>query len=101
MGTSEATEESKNKKSNGSKESELTYLIQGKSEISQHWFNLDTDWIEDNFMTRQPEFFKRLYCKNIPDQANKYWFTFSFTFGSVKNSSYILSRRPYPGISAT
>ena len=52
MGTSEATEESKNKKRNGSKESELTYLIQGKSEISQHWFNLDTDWIEDNFMTR-------------------------------------------------
>ena len=29
------------------------YLLQGRPERSKYWFNLDLDWIEDNFMTME------------------------------------------------
>ena len=45
--------------------SRKTYLFQGHSERSKHWFDLDIDWIEYYFMTREPEFFKRLFRRNI------------------------------------
>ena len=35
-------------------------------------------------MTRDNEFFKRINCKHIPLQANKYWFIFSVTIGAAK-----------------
>ena len=39
-------------------ESEPQYHFQGKSTRSQHWFNLDPDYIEEIFMTREPDFSK-------------------------------------------
>ena len=53
-------------------ESEPTYQIQGQSARSQHWFDLDHDWIEETFMAREPGFFKRIYLKCIPGQTNKH-----------------------------
>ena len=35
-------------------------------------------------MTREPEFFKRMYLTHIPGQTNKYWFTFSVPIGTSK-----------------
>ena len=46
------------------KESEPTYQFKGQSVRSQHWFNLDPDWIEDKFMTREPDFSKA-YTLNV------------------------------------
>ena len=67
-------------------ESKLMYQFQGKCERSQHWIHLDPDWIEDNFMTRDPESFIILYLKLIPGQTNKYWlnFLFHFVFKKIK-----------------
>ena len=35
-----------------------TYLFQGHSVRPKHWFNLDLEWFEDIFVTREPQFFK-------------------------------------------
>ena len=35
--------------------------IQGQSARSQGWFDLDFDWIEENFSTREPELYKKIF----------------------------------------
>ena len=40
-------------------------------------------------MTRDPEFFKKLYLKHIPGQINKYWFPFSIKIGTVKKTCQV------------
>ena len=62
------------KKEKVPEESEPQYHFQGQSSGSQHWFYIDTDWVEDNFMTREPDFFKSLHLKHIKGQRNKDWF---------------------------
>ena len=47
---SKATQDSKKIKT--SPEESPTYQFQVQTARSQHWFNLDPDWIEYNFMTR-------------------------------------------------
>ena len=42
---------------------EAKFKFQGLSAISQRWFDLDFDWIEVNFRTREPDFYKRLFQK--------------------------------------
>ena len=72
------------KRKTSTEESELTYHFQGQYVRSQHWFNLDPDWIKDNFFTMEPKFFKSPHLKHITGQTNKYWFTFSFPMGTAK-----------------
>ena len=40
---------------------EAKFKFQGKSAISQHWFDLDFDWIEVNFNKREPDFYKKTF----------------------------------------
>ena len=40
------------------------YQFKGQSTRSQHWFDIDTDWIEDTFMTRESDFPKG-YTLNV------------------------------------
>ena len=37
---------------------EAKFKFQGQSERSQCWFDIDFDWIEVNFSTREPYFYK-------------------------------------------
>ena len=37
---------------------EAKFKFQGKSARSQRWFDLDFDWIEVNFSTSEPDFYK-------------------------------------------
>ena len=39
----------------------IKYYFQGQCAISKHLFKLDLDWTEENFQTRETEFFKMLY----------------------------------------
>ena len=55
---SEATRKTQRRRKISPKKYELRYQFQGPSVIVQHWFNIDTNCIEDNFMTRETEFFK-------------------------------------------
>ena len=52
------------KKEKFPEKSEPQYHFQGQSSGSQHWFYIDTDWVEENFMTREPDFSKA-YTLNI------------------------------------
>ena len=40
---------------------EAKFKFQGQSARSPRWFGLDFDWIEVNFSTREPDFYKKLF----------------------------------------
>ena len=40
---------------------EAKYKFHGQSARSQRWFDLDLDWIEVNFITREPDLYKKLF----------------------------------------
>ena len=37
------------------------FKFQGQSARSQRWFDLDFDWTEVNFSTREPDFYKMFF----------------------------------------
>ena len=53
----------KNEKINKGKTKVISSLMspQGQSTRSQRWFDLDFDWIEVHFSTREPNFYKKLF----------------------------------------
>ena len=40
---------------------EAKFKFQGQSARSKIWFDIDLDWIEINFSTREPDFYKKLF----------------------------------------
>ena len=40
---------------------ESKFKFQGLSAISQLWFDIDLDWIDKSFSTREPDFYKKLF----------------------------------------
>ena len=40
---------------------EAKFKFQGQSARSQRWFDIDFDWIEVNFNTCQPNFYKKFF----------------------------------------
>ena len=51
------------RESDAKKEKENTkkYNFQGQSARSRRWFDLDHEWLDENFSTRKPYFYSRLY----------------------------------------
>ena len=49
-----------------SSKSRLTYLFLRQLSRSKHWFDLDIDCIEDNFMTREPDIILKSELVKIP-----------------------------------
>ena len=45
------------------------YLFQGQSARSKRWFDIDIDWLEEEFIKREPQFYKKLFQSNIQGQA--------------------------------
>ena len=37
------------------------YNFQGKSARTKHWFNIDHEWLKENFMTRETYLYLKLY----------------------------------------
>ena len=75
------------KEKSSPEESETQYHFQGQSARSQHWFDIYPVWIEENFMTRETDFFKSVYLKRIPGQTNKDRFTISSPIVATKGTS--------------
>ena len=44
-------------------------MFQGQSARPKHWFDLDIEWAEEIFSTREPRFYKRLFIINIEGQS--------------------------------
>ena len=71
-------EENKNK--NGDK-----FKFQGQSAISQRWFDIDFDWIGENFSTHEPDFYKKIYQRNDETQDTNTFKMFLVPIGNAKN----------------
>ena len=46
-------------------------MVPGQSAILEHWFNLDIEWVEENFIIWKPQFYNRLFQSNIEGQSEK------------------------------
>ena len=44
------------------------FKFQGQSGRSKLWFDLDLDWIDINFSTREPDFYKKLFQNHDNEQ---------------------------------
>ena len=54
---------------------EAKFKFQGQSARSQRWFDLDFDWIEVNFSTRETDFYKKRFHSH---DDKKYTKSFKF-----------------------
>ena len=43
---------------------ESKFKFQAQSARSQHWFDINFDWLEFNFSTHEPDFYKKLFQIN-------------------------------------
>ena len=63
---------------------EAKFKFQGQSARSKRWFDLDLDWIEINFSSREPGFYKKLFQSHYDTQADNTFKTFQVPIGSAK-----------------
>ena len=61
--------DSENKKG---KEKTKKYNFQGQSARSRHWFDLDHEWLEENFMTRKLYLYKKIIKINLGVMIQKH-----------------------------
>ena len=60
------------------------YLFQGQFARLKHWFDLDIEWVEKDFSTREPHFYKRLFQSNIQGQYGSKHPTFPVPIANAK-----------------
>ena len=70
--------ENKTKKENTKK-----YNFQGKSARSRCWFSLDHEWLEENFMTYEPYFYRKI-IKMFRGDDTKTYQLFALPIGNSK-----------------
>ena len=70
------------RESDDKKEIEKTnkYNYQGKSSWSRRWLDLDHEGSKENFMTREPDFYERLYQTKFRDGDKKYFRYFEYQY---------------------
>ena len=64
--------------------SEAKFKFQGQSARSQRWFDLDFDWIEVNFSTREPDFYRKIIQSNDDTQDDIMFKTFHIPILNAK-----------------
>ena len=65
------------------KENTRKYNFQGQSSRSRRWFDFDHKWSEENFMTREPDFYKKCIKLNLGVMIKKYQI-FGVQIGNAK-----------------
>ena len=63
---------------------ESKFKFQGQSGRSQLWFDLDLDWIDMNFSTREPDLYKKLFQSHDDKQDKDTLNPFQFPIGNAK-----------------
>ena len=63
---------------------ESKFKFQGQSARSKLWFDLDLDWIDINFSTREPDFYKKLFQSHDNKQDTNTFKTFQVPIGNAK-----------------
>ena len=60
------------------------FKFQGQSARSRYWFDLDLDWIDIDFSTREPDFYKKLFQNNDNEQEAGSFRIFEVPIGNEK-----------------
>ena len=60
------------------------FKFQGQSARSRYWFDIDLDWIEINFSTREPDFYKKLFQNHDNEQEADSFRIFEVPIGNAK-----------------
>ena len=68
------------------KQPKRKYLFQEQSARSKHWFDLDIEWFEEKFSTREPQFYKRLFQSNIEGQSGITYTIFPVPVSNAKET---------------
>ena len=63
---------------------ESKFKFQVQSARSQLWFELDLDWIDINFSTREPDFYKRIFQSHDNKQDKDTFKSFQVPIGNAK-----------------
>ena len=74
------------------------YRFEGPSVTTKIWIELDHNWIENNFKTRKPEFYPRLFWHHVSGQSDPKAIIFYIPIGSSKHNRQILSTYYYSEI---
>ena len=74
------TEENKNK-------NEAKFKLQGRSAISKRWFDINFHYIEEHFITREPDFYRIIYQRNEKTQDTN---TFKMFEVPIRNSKCVV-----------
>ena len=70
----------KNKNENKDK-----FKFQGQYAGSQCWFDFDFDWIEENFSTHEPNFYKEIFQRHDETKDKNKFTMFLFPIGNANN----------------
>ena len=76
------------KKDTGEKP-KMKYLFQLQSVILKHWFDLDIELVEENFSTREPQFYKSLFQTNVEVQDGIKYPIFPVPIGNSRETGEI------------
>ena len=49
-----------------------------------HWFDIDREWLEEIYFTREPDFYKQVYKMNTEGQEMETYQIFLFPMGNTK-----------------
>ena len=60
------------------------FKFQGQSARSKFWFDPDLDWIDINFSTREPDFYKKLFQNHDNEQETYTFRIFQVPIGDAK-----------------
>ena len=63
---------------------ESNFKFQGQSGRSRLWFDLVLDWIDFNFSTSEPDFYKKLFQNHENEQETDTFRTFQVPIGNAK-----------------
>ena len=63
---------------------ESKFKFQGQPGRSRLWFDLDLDWIDINFSTREPDFYKKLFQNHDNEQETDTFITFQVPIRNAK-----------------
>ena len=74
------------------------YNFQGKSARSIRWFHLDHEWRKENFRTREPAFYRKIYQTNIRVNDTKTYQLFVVPIGDEKITENIVFHPATPVI---
>ena len=78
---------------------ESKFKFQGQSARSQLWFDLSLDWIEMNFSTREPDFYKKLFQSHYNKQDKDTFKTFQVPIRNAKVVKSFMFQKDAPILS--